>query len=236
MGYAAGDSNLYRYVNNQPTDAADPSGFDSVFGPPAQPSELKPTYKTPNGGPVVKVGKAAAPGPIQPWGKGLIIITNDTPRGDEFGFPRPYYEQIAGKHFGNWRQVAAYLKTLPDGSLYFLALSGHGARGGARCEKGGKNDLTAENLDPETLAIIQAKLAPSCPVYLLACDQARPQFAQNTANLAGKLNRPVYANTGDVGKFDLGSSTVTLTLNSGLFSDYSLVGNGWWMVFKPIKK
>jgi RHS repeat-associated protein len=27
MGFAAGDSNLYRYVNNDPTDATDPSGF-----------------------------------------------------------------------------------------------------------------------------------------------------------------------------------------------------------------
>ena len=26
-GFSAGDSNLYRYVNNGPTDATDPSGF-----------------------------------------------------------------------------------------------------------------------------------------------------------------------------------------------------------------
>jgi RHS repeat-associated protein len=29
MGFAAGDSNLYRYVNNAPKDATDPSGFQS---------------------------------------------------------------------------------------------------------------------------------------------------------------------------------------------------------------
>ena len=33
MGFAAGDSNLYRYVNNGPTDATDPSG-DITLSPP----------------------------------------------------------------------------------------------------------------------------------------------------------------------------------------------------------
>jgi hypothetical protein len=30
MGFAAGDSNLYRYVNNRPTNHTDPSGLDSI--------------------------------------------------------------------------------------------------------------------------------------------------------------------------------------------------------------
>src|ERR1700677_2341495 len=32
MGYAAGDSNLYRYVNNSPTNGVDPSGERILFG------------------------------------------------------------------------------------------------------------------------------------------------------------------------------------------------------------
>ena len=32
MGFDAGDSNLYRYVNNKPTEATDPSGFQVVRG------------------------------------------------------------------------------------------------------------------------------------------------------------------------------------------------------------
>jgi len=30
LGFAAGDSNLYRYVNNEPTNATDPSGLDQI--------------------------------------------------------------------------------------------------------------------------------------------------------------------------------------------------------------
>src|SRR5438477_535456 len=33
MGFAAGDSNLYRYVNNRPTVAVDPSGMQAPGGP-----------------------------------------------------------------------------------------------------------------------------------------------------------------------------------------------------------
>jgi RHS repeat-associated protein len=34
LGFSAGDSNLYRYVNNAPTDATDPSGLSFMMGPP----------------------------------------------------------------------------------------------------------------------------------------------------------------------------------------------------------
>ena len=30
IGFSAGDSNLYRYANNEPTSESDPSGFDSI--------------------------------------------------------------------------------------------------------------------------------------------------------------------------------------------------------------
>ena len=30
LGFDAGDSNLYRYVNNAPTDATDPSGLEGL--------------------------------------------------------------------------------------------------------------------------------------------------------------------------------------------------------------
>ncbi len=39
IGYRAGDSNLYRYVGNRPTEAVDPSGYSLVFWAPGGPDD-----------------------------------------------------------------------------------------------------------------------------------------------------------------------------------------------------
>src|ERR1019366_3426819 len=44
LGFDAGDSNLYRYVNNGPTDAADPSGLELVAGSTATANRWKQIY------------------------------------------------------------------------------------------------------------------------------------------------------------------------------------------------
>jgi hypothetical protein len=76
VGYAAGDANLYRYVNNGPTNHTDPSGLDS--------DELIPTGWLGTLGPV---GKALVPGISVingKWaeGKQIGVITGDVINGN----------------------------------------------------------------------------------------------------------------------------------------------------------
>ncbi len=52
LGFGAGDSNLYRYVNNRPTGATDPSGLDEIgqnplYRVPNQPGTMMPQQGTP---------------------------------------------------------------------------------------------------------------------------------------------------------------------------------------------
>ena len=81
MGFAAGDTNLYRYVQNTPTDASDPSGllptYVSPFNPwpPRLPGRGYGGYLLPEGPlfpPPIPPGQTPMPGPVQleaypPW-------------------------------------------------------------------------------------------------------------------------------------------------------------------------
>ena len=74
MGFDAGDSNLYRYVNNAPTSATDPSGLEGPSGM----QEIDATNPTPNGvfpfrgrgraAPGFGQGSEFAPDPFNPLG------------------------------------------------------------------------------------------------------------------------------------------------------------------------
>lgn len=60
--FSAGDTNLYRYVNNSPTNAIDPSGLQSVVAPPP----------TPTPPPVVTPPPTPTPVPPPVTGGGLV--------------------------------------------------------------------------------------------------------------------------------------------------------------------
>ena len=49
LGFAAGDTNLYRYVGNEATGEVDPTGLDDVTVLPGKPSPGRPTMGGPGG-------------------------------------------------------------------------------------------------------------------------------------------------------------------------------------------
>jgi hypothetical protein len=105
---------------------------------------------------------------------------------------------IFRKEVRTWKDIAGYLKVIPDGTLPLLVISGHGCSGGAggaNSTKGGFNGLTLQ-ADPESAAMIRSKLRPNAKLVYLAC--------QAGANLADMLQTseilgiPVIGNTGSV--------------------------------------
>jgi RHS repeat-associated protein len=107
IGFAAGDSNLYRYVRNDSPNATDPRGL------------VKPLISDDG----LKRSQV------------VTIITDDTAWGDASSLWWKYKgDHEAG--ISSPEALADYLDKFPDGSIKLLILSGHGSNGcGVRATK-----------------------------------------------------------------------------------------------------
>ncbi|REK22183.1 MAG: hypothetical protein DWQ42_17660 [Planctomycetota bacterium] len=86
IGYAAGDSNLYRYVGNSPINAVDPSGLDFIFGPaPGSGSEQTRGDRPHDGEPTSGRGLGDLLDRFGTTGSGRNPYSSDIPGEDPFG-------------------------------------------------------------------------------------------------------------------------------------------------------
>jgi hypothetical protein len=141
---------------------------------------------------------------------GVMISTDNdtevsvTPSG--FALPVRYHGRTP-----NWDEAMKHLSSHPNGSVVWLALSGHGSSSdGGVATKDPATHLTYSNLRDEHVRVIQAKLRPDAPVILLGCHVGT---SNNLTKMARKLQRRVVANTGTV------------------YSNYR--GEGVWVEFRP---
>ena len=122
LGFAAGDTNIYRYSRNGPLGSLDPSGLDSTPAKPA-PHERKP----------IKFG----PGKDEKWNGTICLISNyETKDQNSFDmwikeakntFTDPTGVPIIWAYIGNQNDIAKAINDLENGSIMIFVIGGHGS-------------------------------------------------------------------------------------------------------------
>jgi RHS repeat-associated protein len=210
IGFGGGDTNLYRYLSNDPNSAKDPSGLGDR--PPLTLDKDKPfphQSKRPPGKPGVGMPDPDKPGanlyyPPQAYngGKKVAIITDDTCANDRFCWV-PKDQHHPG--VGSWADLEAVLNQLDDNSVDVLIISGHSG-GGCTCRTSSGENLGGAGMPASLYALIRRKLKePNGELIIASCfaggsghnepnwfpwDSNPPNFVQQLAN---KCKCPVTA-------------------------------------------
>ena len=77
-------------------------------------------------------------------------------------------------------------------SIPVIVLVGHGGNGGVVVGSG--PDFTGPDLPPDLGDVIDEKLKPNAPIYVLGCDQFSEGTADGIQDLADKTGHPVICN------------------------------------------
>jgi RHS repeat-associated protein len=188
LSFAAGDTNLDRYVQNNPTNAIDPSGLGSYIPRP----------------------------PSKPWPGGTLVILPGIDKPHEAGdfFQQSYtgwWHDTAYHFFGggcrpekckNLNDVKKLLESVPDGSITTLVIGGHGSRTGIRLDPNADlntvlpgnvvpsnstnfNTVTICSVRPDIPRLIRRKLAKDGRIEIYSCGAGDELAQQIWANLTG---------------------------------------------------
>jgi RHS repeat-associated protein len=171
IGFAGGDSNLYRYVSNSPTDRKDPSGLASPSpGYGALPNPFSPSPQKPKPNPQMNVS----------IGLGEDDVTNFA----EAWNASPALGSDGSIHIDpnnpNWPQAINDLNRLvpPGCAIKTLTISGHGRPG-----KIGPFNSAAIANDPGLQAFLAAlNNKISGPTSLLVCVPVTPLLDRKVSN------------------------------------------------------
>jgi RHS repeat-associated protein len=175
-GFSAGDTDLYRYVKNSPTNSRDPSGLGWL---------LKLLYQS--------IGNAT-PWPISPPPPlpNILTVTTDL---HGFGVPTKLWWTVPGDQISDVTSPSDMVKELikhyDDASIDVLILEGHNA--GAGVQASGTN-ITPNTIQPHQASVIRAKLASGAYIILSTCGAGTNE--QDVQKMADMLEVPVLANTG----------------------------------------
>lgn len=204
----------YRYETERKKDKGDnPNGTENPDG----------TITVSDGTTTVTGTVVQEPGTTIDFPDGTVIVGTDNSVSNDVGIIDSGEGSEVHVHdeVGSHDELEDILNSYPDHSIPAIVLVGHGAGNGGVLVGSGPG-FTGPDLPSDLEDLIDQKLKPGAPIYVLGCDQFEQGSADGIQDLADGTGHPVISNEAPV-----------IFVERPLWWDY-FYGEGHWVQVDPV--